>query len=46
VQVDSFKTRVERAHGIRDRNYYIKNCFQTLLSVSTCAATPRATRRR
>jgi len=40
VQVDGINTRVESACGFSARNYNIINCFQTLLSISTCAAKP------
>jgi hypothetical protein len=40
VQVDSINTSVESAYGFSACNWSIINCFQRLLSVSTCAATP------
>jgi hypothetical protein len=41
VQVDGIKPRVESAYGFSALNWNIINCFQRLLSVSTCAATTR-----
>jgi hypothetical protein len=41
VQDDSIKTRVGSAYKLSARNYNIINCFQRLLSSSTCAATNR-----
>jgi len=45
-QVDSIKTRVESACGFSACTYNITHCFQTLLSISTCATTARGQRPR
>jgi uncharacterized protein (DUF2132 family) len=41
VHVDRIKTRVESGYGFSALNSDIINCFQRLLSISTCAATAR-----
>jgi len=41
MQVDVIKSGVESAYAFNAINYDIINCFQRMLSVSTCAATPR-----
>ena len=40
MQVDSITARVEIAYGLSACSYDSINRFQTMLSTSTCAATP------
>jgi hypothetical protein len=42
VHVATIKTRVESACGISAGSYNKVNCYQSLLWISTCAATPGA----
>jgi hypothetical protein len=44
VQVDPIKPRVETAYFFSASSFNLMNRFQTLLSISTCAATPGVAR--